>query len=60
MFLETDNLFNNGLIKILEKSLMAAIDRAITDVEKTLDIWLKNSYYERVVLLANMAEQIPN
>ena len=60
MFMETDNLFNNDLIKILEKSSMAAIDSAIAEAEKRLDIWLKNGYYERVVLLANMAEQMPN
>ena len=60
MLLLTDNLFNNDLIKTLEKIPAIVVESAISQAEKRLDKWFKKGYYERVVQLAKIAEEMPN
>lgn len=60
MFLQTDNLFNIDLIKTLEKIPEAVVDSAMAPAEKRMDTWLKKGYYERVAVLAKIADQIPD
>lgn len=60
MLLQTENIFNNDLIKSLEKIPTAVVESPISKAEKRLDKWFKKRYYERVVQLAKMAEEMPN
>jgi len=60
MSIQTINSLNNQINKTFEKIPFETIESAIAQAEKRLETWLNKSYYERVALLANIADHMPN